>query len=110
DEHDGVIRVERLPVPRAGASGGDDLLGEHVPTAALAGSLDLHTRSSWGTRPRCSSNSHSRSATANGSAGLTYQASAPDHDASHASCVRSSNTTIPPRNGSASSRCDRARA
>ena len=46
DEHDRVVGVERLAVPGAGAAGGDDLLGEDVPAAALAGSLDLHTRSS----------------------------------------------------------------
>src|SRR6185295_12023855 len=103
DQHNRIVGVERLAVPRAPPARRDRLLEEELPAAALARPLDLHTgsfsaRSSSGTRtlPRSMSSSHRRSATAKGSAGFTYHASAPDQDASQASWVRSSRTTTTP--------------
>src|SRR6185503_9187514 len=112
DQHDRVVRVERLAIPWTPPAVRDRLLEEELAPAAFARSLDLHARSSSSsrTKPRSPSSSHKRSATAKGSAGFTYHASAPDHEASHASCVRSSSTTITPVYGSAASRSERASA
>src|SRR4030067_405139 len=91
-EHDGVVRLEGLAVPRALAPVAEHLLDEELPPAAPARPLDLHAVSF------CSvaKSSSSRSASSKGSTGLTNHASAPDHRASQASWRRSSRSTIAP--------------
>src|SRR5262245_26661064 len=81
DQDDGVVRAERLTVPRAPAAVLDRLLHEELTAVPFARSLDPHTRSSWGATPLRSNSSHSRYATSNGSGGFTNHASAPDHRA-----------------------------
>src|SRR5436309_2693581 len=103
-EHHGVVRAERFAVPRTSAAALDDLLDQELPAVALARSLDLHALSFSVT------SSSTRSASSKGSTGLTNHASAPDHLASQASCLRSRRITITPVYGSAASRRCFARA
>src|SRR3990170_3309577 len=96
DQHHRVVRLQRLPVQRTAAAVRDNLLGEELASAASARPLDLHAVSF----SVLDMSSTRRSASSNGSTGLTNHASAPDQRASHASCRRSSNNTIGPREGS----------
>ncbi len=89
-ERHGVVGAERLPSHGHAPPLSITCSDEELPAVALVDALDLHALSFSLT------SSSSRSASSNGSTGFTNHASAPDHRASHASCLRSSRITITP--------------
>ena len=99
DQHHGVVGVERLAVPRAAPAGGDDLLREHVAAAPPTRSLDLHTRSSCGTRLPLLEHLQDPVGHLERVGRFHEPRSAPDHEASQVSADRSSRIDDHPRVG-----------